>query len=315
MMTDAAEALRSTALLSKTAGTLSARLFSSRNGEEVKAGVELGEHFAEQALGTVDFQALVERMGTECDQLIEVGPGRVLSGLADTILGETGACLPVAGQPERDIDLNAVLARAFVLGVSVRWGVLYEGRLVRPFVPADQRKFIDNPCEREMQVPEVEPLELGLASVTAPRQVKKVKVRKEEVAAKEESVGVLGLLLDLAVKRTGFPRESITPDRRLLDDLNLDSIKAAELVAGAAKEVGLAGQIDPSQFANATLAEVAAAIEALRPADGKPVAAPAAAAAPAGEPTAQEGRPSPAVLPAPAAPLWVRAFTIEYVRS
>ena len=59
-------------------------------------------------------------------------------------------CLPVAGQPERDADLNAVLARAFALGVEVRWEALYEGRLVRPFVPADQRLFIDNPCERPM---------------------------------------------------------------------------------------------------------------------------------------------------------------------
>ena len=70
------------------------------------------------------------------------------------------------------------------------------------------------------------------------------------------------LLLDIAAQQTGFPRESIMLEARLLDDLNLDSIKAAELVAGAAKQRGVAGRLDPSTMANASLAEVAAAIVA-----------------------------------------------------
>ena len=65
------------------------------------------------------------------------------------------------------------------------------------------------------------------------------------------------LLLELVAGKTGFPIDSLSLQSRLLDDLNLDSIKTAELVAEAAKQLGVAGQIDPAQFANATLGEIA----------------------------------------------------------
>jgi enediyne polyketide synthase len=317
LIAGAAEVLRSCELLAsrehdhrqKEAHGL--RLFSSLTGDEVPTEVCLAEHFAAQALAPVDFQALVEQLAGACDQLIEVGPGRVLSGLADGILGQAGTCLPVAGQPDRDADLNRVLARAFALGVAVRWEALYEGRLVRPFVPADQRKFIDNPCERPLTISDAVPLELdAVVSRERPRPDK-----KEPLAPQQRKTGgrhhdIQDLLLDLAVRRTGFPREAITPERRLLDDLNLDSIKAAELVSSAAKEIGLAGQIDPAQFANATLAEVAAALQALLPERG--TSAPGRAE-PA-DPAVVERHLSVAA-PTPAGPVWVRAFTVEYVHA
>ena len=48
---------------------------------------------------------------------------------------------------------------------------------------------------------------------------------------------------------------------RLLDDLNLDSIKAADLIAIAAKEAGVSGEIDPSTLANSTLGELLEALQ------------------------------------------------------
>jgi acyl carrier protein len=65
------------------------------------------------------------------------------------------------------------------------------------------------------------------------------------------------------VEQTKYPRESINSAARLLDDLNLDSIKSAELVAQTAKQLGIEGQIDPSNFANATIAEVVEALQEL----------------------------------------------------
>lgn len=95
---------------------------------------------------------------------------------------------------------------------------------------------------------------------------------------------------------------------RLLDDLNLDSIKAAELVAAAAKQVGAAGKVDPSKLANATLAEVAVAIRdatgGAMPSVGPAVVAPEKAmlmAAP--DMLLDEG------------PSWVRNFVIEYAEA
>lgn len=76
-------------------------------------------------------------------------------------------------------------------------------------------------------------------------------------------VSIEDILINLVVEQTGYPRNSISLQARLLDDLNLDSIKSAELVAQAAKQVGVQGQIDPSYFANSTLAEVAEALKEL----------------------------------------------------
>ncbi|NEZ63613.1 SDR family NAD(P)-dependent oxidoreductase [Leptolyngbyaceae cyanobacterium CCMR0082] len=72
------------------------------------------------------------------------------------------------------------------------------------------------------------------------------------------------LLIDLIVEQTGYPAESITLEARLLDDLNLDSIKSAEVVAQTAKQIGLEGQVDPSLFANATLNEVVEALQEIQ---------------------------------------------------
>src|SRR5205807_486330 len=82
------------------------------------------------------------------------------------------------------------------------------------------------------------------------------------VAIPAPSESIQSRLTQLAANATGFPAESITADLRLLDDLNLDSIKAAEVVSEAATALDVEAALDPSELANATLAEVAAALEA-----------------------------------------------------
>jgi acyl transferase domain-containing protein len=365
----AADKLRHCAPVPQKPEALMCRLVSSMTGRPVEASVNLREHFAAQVTARVDFVAAATTLAAECDQLIEVGPGRVLSGLAADILGSEGAaCLPVAGQPDADRDLNTVLARAFALGVDVSWPALFEGRLVRPFVAPEERLFIDNPCERAFCELPTEPLpavgggelesflvestgcsagqlhdylarrqgflagvvqadiyslngslrdlptEHGRAPavLSYPRKAADssppVAPRKSEPAAAPATPAASAtdleeLLLDLASKRTGFARNTITLEARLLDDLNLDSIKAAELVAAAAKPFGAAGKLDPSKMANATLAEVAAAIRAAANGD-----------LPSAEPE------KPTITAAPEAPLpegpsWVRNFVIEYVEA
>jgi len=125
-------------------------LFSSINGEGVKAGLKLREHFGKQITAPVDFISLVEAISSECDLLVEVGPGNILSGLTNSINGVNGiVCLPIESQGGQDRDLNTVLAAIFVNGGNINWDGLYENRLVRPLVWP--RKFIVNPCEKPFQ--------------------------------------------------------------------------------------------------------------------------------------------------------------------
>ena len=113
------------------------------------------------------------------------------------------------------------------------------------------------------------------------------------------------MLLTLVEESTGFPQSSLAMDMRLLDDLNLDSIKAAELVASAAKQLGIDGQLDPSTLANATLADVAEALEkALVPAQTMTV-------------NAKVLKPEKQDLKAatPSLSTWVRNFAVDYVEA
>lgn len=100
-----------------------------------------------------------------------------------------------------------------------------------------------------------------------------------------EPVDPAQLVIDIVHERTGYARASIQAGSRLLDDLNLDSIKAGEVVAEALRRIGAPGALDASRFANATIADVAAALSRAMPtAPAVPAAAAATAAVAADHP-------------------------------
>ncbi|OBQ20050.1 SDR family NAD(P)-dependent oxidoreductase [Anabaena sp. AL93] len=67
-------------------------------------------------------------------------------------------------------------------------------------------------------------------------------------------------VVEIAAEKTGLTKEVIKLEYRLLDDLNLDSIKAGSLMAEIAKIYHLEGKFEPSEFANSTLGEISEAI-------------------------------------------------------
>ncbi|GAX44303.1 beta ketoacyl-acyl carrier protein synthase [Tolypothrix sp. NIES-4075] len=261
-MTAAAEQISKSKYVPQVLGETDLQIVSSMHGAVVVSGINLRQHFSTQMLAQVDFVGLVEQMQQTCDLMIEVGPGSVLSGLVKDILGNENTCLPIASQPNCDRDLNAVLASTFVHGVEVNWTALYNGRLVRPFLPATKRLFIENPCERPFIATTGLTLDPALFRAVAPAKAEPTPtlLTSTMVPSTNGKTVTEVELLELVAKRTGYPSDTVSPDSRLLDDLNLDSIKAADLVATAAKQVGVEGKLDPSQFANATIADIATAI-------------------------------------------------------
>jgi malonyl CoA-acyl carrier protein transacylase/acyl carrier protein/NADP-dependent 3-hydroxy acid dehydrogenase YdfG len=298
----AAEELRAHAPVPERLPDVDTLLLTGVSGGEVPAGTDLRAHFAGQVLAQVDFVSVVRGLAERCDVLVEVGPGAVLSGLARATLGADGPpALPVESEPGADRDLNVVLANLFVRGAELDWDELYAGRLVRPFVPAWELLFIENPLELPLEVPDAAQAGAGVGSATASalagaaglteseltdylgrrgRFLGQVisadlgtapaaaPVPAEQVAQARRaasSSAIEGRLVELAAELTGFPAETIPLEARLLDDLNLDSIKAGELVTRAADEYG-AGELEIGPLANAALHEVAAAIHAALPA-------------------------------------------------
>jgi len=348
---DAAERLRDEASLTEVLPATRTKLFTSTDGSQVVEGLGLADHFADQVVSQVHFIAMVAAMYGQCDVFVEVGPGRVLSGLVGSICGADGpVCLPVESKPGCDRDLNTLVGCLFARGATIDFSGLYENRLVREFVPAGERLFIGNPCERPFKVDGIEvpgasassgALEAMIAQgagvspevlsdyvarrgpflaavVRADLESSSVAVAAQPVGAAELAIpaaaeaaapaadtaekadkadaSIPQMILEAIEQLTGFPPESMSMEMRLIDDLNLDSIKAAELIASVAKRLGIAGEMDPSQFANATLQEVADNLaELARPEETSGAGARKAAAK--------------------ALPTWVRNFVVDYVEE
>lgn len=158
IVSEAATFLRDHAPIPEMLSETSLPLFSSVNGQLVSTGIVQREHFAKQMISQVDFVSLIETISSTCDLMIEVGSGKVLSGLVAATT-DNPWCLPVESKPGCDRDLNTILGCVFVQGNPINWTALYENRLVRPFVPVSERLFIKNPCENPLQLPS-EPIEV-----------------------------------------------------------------------------------------------------------------------------------------------------------
>ncbi|MCP4627565.1 MAG: SDR family NAD(P)-dependent oxidoreductase, partial [bacterium] len=284
------------------------RLFGSMDGREISTGHDLPQHFVRQVTTRVDFIALVESLAGCSDVLIEVGPGRVLSGLVDAIIPDGGlSCWPTESSPFQTDDLNGLLASLFVNGQSINWPALYANRLVHPFVSPADRSFLTNPCENPLDMEKAEasvahPPEQALNplwlpdlpdlprdtlqaylkkrgafladvikadlkhadSVEQPATIErpesshtgKTETRSDSDFDSRTDRSGAEVLYDLVAEVTGFPKETLTLDLRLLDDLNLDSIKSGDLIARYVQSFGLAGELDPADWTNASLGEL-----------------------------------------------------------
>jgi acyl transferase domain-containing protein/NAD(P)H-dependent flavin oxidoreductase YrpB (nitropropane dioxygenase family)/NAD(P)-dependent dehydrogenase (short-subunit alcohol dehydrogenase family) len=92
---------------------------------------KLVEHLANQ----VQFEQEIEAMYADGARIfVEVGPGRVLSGLVDQILGERPHLALASNQPGWSglLQLQHLLGQLLVHGVHLKLDRLYQGRSVRP---------------------------------------------------------------------------------------------------------------------------------------------------------------------------------------
>jgi enediyne polyketide synthase len=100
------------------------------------------------------------------------------------------------------------------------------------------------------------------------------------------------VLREVIATRADLPVDVVTPESRLLRDLHLNSITVAHLVGEVAQRLGIPSLTAPTQFANASIAEVARALADLRNTGG----------------AAARNNDVPAGVAE-----WVRTFAIEHV--
>ena len=252
-MKDASEKIGKTKILPDTFKTNGIAVYSCVSGEALSGKFDLKDYFSNQMVSPVNFVAGIESAAQACDLMIELGPGKVLTDLIKLINGDI-LSLPVESVANSDRDLNIALAEIFVRNVPIKFEELYKNRLIKTFVPASRKKFIENQCEHPLKIGNQILGEFSLPSQDSiPQPDEIIPGGLPEFAGKDK---VADLLVSLTQEITGFDRESISLNLRLLDDLNLDSIKAAELIGKAARTLGIPGQVDPSQLSNNNLAQI-----------------------------------------------------------
>ncbi|HEX7332826.1 MAG TPA: SDR family NAD(P)-dependent oxidoreductase, partial [Pyrinomonadaceae bacterium] len=138
---------------------------------------------------------------------------------------------------------------------------LFEGRFTRPFDRNWRPKFFVSPCELAPlgKINHETPFLVATAPCTDP-----IQARCSTSEAKPSGSSTLDLLIRLIAERAELPATNIGKDSRLLSDLHLNSITVSQLVVEAAMQNGLPAPVSPTDFADATVAEIAQALDELR---------------------------------------------------
>ena len=267
---------------------LKQNVFSTVTGARLKADEDLCELLCRQVTSPVRFEtALTALRGAnpkEIDLLIEVGPGAVLSHLVRETAEIPVVALDAGGNSLKGL-LQAVGA-AFALGAPVKTAALFADRFIRPFALDWKPKFFANPCE---SVPVSEASERQ-----APSQFETEIVPQQR--AESVSCAPIEMVRQLVAERAELPVSAVRDESRMLSDLHLNSITVGQLVSAAANQLGLQRVVGLTDFANASVAEIALALEALKRTGGA-------------------ARKDDHRQPPSGVDNWVRAFAVELVET
>ena len=243
------------ALESLTLTPLARPVASTVTGGPLAGEIDLRGLLHRQLTSPVRFYEALEAVKDRADVWIEVGPGRALCELAGEFLDAPTIPLDIGGPAFT--GLLAAAGAAFALGAPLDAAFLFAGRFTRPFDPDRPLRFLANPCEAapvlERNVPVGAPLRGRPAY-----QGGHIGPPLQELPSDQ---GVRSLLRQLVAERAELPAEAVRDDSRLLSDLHLNSISVGQLVVEASRRLGLRPPASPTDYAHATLAEVARALE------------------------------------------------------
>jgi enediyne polyketide synthase len=258
---------------------------STVSGDVLHAAENLPELLREQIVQPVRFREAAAKVAERSDLVLEVGPGRVLSGLFEEIAPGTPV-LAVDTESKTLAALLRVVGAAFALGAAVDVQALFAGRVVRE-LPADGVfNFLASPCEAAPAIDAELARELA-----ADRADRAAADDAQPVEAGANTT--LDLLRRLAAERVELPLETVTADTHPLDDLHLSSITVGQLVNDVTRALGRPALEGMPNFATVCLGELAEMIDELAQ-TAKP------------DDAAGQGE-IPGVGP------WVRPFSVEYV--
>jgi enediyne polyketide synthase len=235
------------------------RVVSTITGVDLQPDADLRRLLADQLTAPVRFTQAMAVVREQADLWIEAGPGQVLTHLVEAAGATPAIALDVGGP--RLVGLLEAAGAAHVLGTRLRTEELFNQRFTRPFDFERAPRFFVNPCELA-PLPEVEQSVHNLK----PQPTTNGNSAKSNASPKPaaEADSALQVVHSLVARRTELPSEAIQESAHLLRDLHLNSIVVGEIVAAAARQLGIAPPRQLLEFADATVGQTAKALERLR---------------------------------------------------
>ncbi|MGE5828803.1 MAG: type I polyketide synthase, partial [Micromonosporaceae bacterium] len=269
---------------------LDRRVISTVTGALLPTGTDVVALLRRQITDPVLFGQALTLAAKDVDLFVEVGPGRVLTGLAASAVDVPAVALDT--DDESLAGLLRVAGAAYVIGAPASYEPLFQARLTRPLELGAEFSFFASPCE---QAP---PLTVRGGSGQPPRPphapVAAPQPRPDAEETESSSAGrphALDLLRQLAATRAELPLAMVHPESRLLDELHLSSITVGQVVNQVAQQLGIPLTHSPVNFAAATIGELAETLESLAQ-------------------TARGGEPVAPAAPVAGAAAWVRAWAV-----
>lgn len=231
---------------------------STVTGAPLDARDDLAALLCRQVTSPVRFAEAAALVLEQVDLLVEVGPGHVLSDLVAD-LGQTPVLATDAGGASLR-GLLQVVGASFVLGSPVDHRALFADRFVRRFALDWRPRFFENPCER---APVPADSEAG-PTVETPVAASADEAERDVAAEAAPSASALAVVSQIVARRAELPLAAVKEENRLLGDLHLNSLVVGQLVAEAARRLGLSVPAALTDWARGTVGEVARALEEIR---------------------------------------------------
>ncbi|MFY1636732.1 SDR family NAD(P)-dependent oxidoreductase [Solwaraspora sp. WMMB335] len=267
-------------------------IVSTVTGTPVATDTDVADLLRRQVLEPVRFTQAVSRLAETSDLLLEVGPGRILRGLAS----EIASAVPTISLETDSLSLAGLLnaaGAAYALGVPIDHGALFQDRFTRPLEPGRPLRFFASPAESAPTGDHAVARSAGTQPTDDAPAAEHGTAHSAIGSGGAHGAGSLEVLRRLAAERAELPLEAVRPDSRPLDELHLSSITVGQIVNQAARELDVPAPTLTSSYATATVAEIAQILDD---------------AAGSADQTADEANQVvPGVAP------WVRAFAVDLV--
>ena len=209
---------------------------------------EVQQLLVDQFSKPVKFVDAFKKADQEVDIWIEAGSGNTLSRLAANLSDKPilNTNISESFQP-----LLESVGYLFVNGYPVDLEKLYGGRFYRAFNMPWETTFFINPCEKRFA-------DFEMPVFDTPEQTNAPEEKPQPV-----ELSKLDAVRQVVAERLKFPAETIDYDSKMLDDLHMNSIVVGNIIAEVSKQFGYVLISPPTEYANASIREIADAFQVL----------------------------------------------------